>query len=53
MGGQISLTYTSLYPGDVAGLWLLDSGGVWSAAARRIVEAGGRNPRCYWAVPRA
>jgi pimeloyl-ACP methyl ester carboxylesterase len=41
------LTYTSLYPGDVASLWLLDSGGVWSAPKserQKMVEAGGRNP---------
>jgi hypothetical protein len=47
MGGQISLTYTSLYPTDVVSLWLLDSGGVWSAPKServKIVEAGGRNP---------
>jgi len=47
MGGQIALTYTSLYPADVASLWLLDSGGVWSAPKSeraKIVEAGGRNP---------
>ena len=47
MGGQISLTYASLYPEDVASLWLLDSGGVWSAPKSeraKIVAAGGRNP---------
>lgn len=47
MGGQISLTYTALYPDDVASLWLLDSGGVWSAPKSeraKMVEAGGRNP---------
>jgi pimeloyl-ACP methyl ester carboxylesterase len=47
MGGQIALTYASLYPGDVASLWLLDSGGVWSAPKSeraKIVEAGGCNP---------
>ena len=47
MGGQISLTYTSLFPADVASLWLLDSGGVWSAPKserQKIVESGGRNP---------
>jgi pimeloyl-ACP methyl ester carboxylesterase len=47
MGGQISLTYSALYPGEVGSLWLLDSGGVWSAPKserQKIVEAGGRNP---------
>jgi pimeloyl-ACP methyl ester carboxylesterase len=47
MGGQISLTYSALYPADVISLWLLDSGGVWSAPKserQKIVEAGGRNP---------
>ena len=46
MGGQIALTYASLYPIDVASLWLLDSGGVWSAPKserQKIVEAGGLN----------
>jgi len=43
MGGQISLTYTSLYPSDVASLWLLDSGGVWSAAkSERQKDPGSR-----------
>jgi len=47
MGGQIGLTYAALFPGDVESLWLLDSGGVWSAPKserQRIVEGGGRNP---------
>jgi len=47
MGGQIALTYTSVYTTDVASLWLLDSGGVWSAPKserQEIVAAGGRNP---------
>ncbi len=47
MGGQISLTYTALYPTDVASLWLLDSSGVWSAPKgelQKIMEASGRNP---------
>jgi pimeloyl-ACP methyl ester carboxylesterase len=47
MGGQISLTYASLHRCDVASLWLLGSGGVWSAPKserQKIVEAGGRNP---------
>lgn len=47
MGGQLALTYTALYPDDVVSLWLLDSGGVWSAPKserQKIVEAGGPNP---------
>lgn len=47
MGGQLALTYTALYPGDVESLWLLDSGGVWSAPKserQKIVESGGPNP---------
>jgi pimeloyl-ACP methyl ester carboxylesterase len=47
MGGQISLTYSALYPAEVISLWLLDSGGVWSAPKserQKIVEAGGCNP---------
>ena len=47
MGGQISLTYASLYTADVASLWLLAPGGVWSAPKskrQQIIEAGGRNP---------
>jgi len=43
MGGQISLTYTSLDPSDAASLWLLDSGGVWSAAkSERQKDPGSR-----------
>jgi pimeloyl-ACP methyl ester carboxylesterase len=47
MGGQISLIYTSLYPGDVRSLWLIDPGGVLSAPKserQKIVAAGGGNP---------
>jgi len=47
MGGQISLIYTSLYPGDVKSLWLIDPGGVLSAPKserQKIVAAGGQNP---------
>ena len=46
MGGQISLTYASLYPTDVVSLWLLACGGVWSAPKsehQQIMETGGRN----------
>lgn len=31
MGGHIALTYAARYPAEVKSLWLLDSGGVWSA----------------------
>jgi pimeloyl-ACP methyl ester carboxylesterase len=47
MGGQISLFYTSLYPGDVKTLWLIDPGGVLSAPKserQKIVAEGRRNP---------
>jgi pimeloyl-ACP methyl ester carboxylesterase len=47
MGGQISLTYAALYPADVASLWLLDPGGVWSAPKgelQKIMEGSGHNP---------
>jgi pimeloyl-ACP methyl ester carboxylesterase len=30
MGGQIAMTYASLYPAEVQSLWLLDPAGVWS-----------------------
>ncbi|HJV72866.1 MAG TPA: alpha/beta hydrolase [Noviherbaspirillum sp.] len=47
MGGQISLTYAALYPGEVSSLWLLDPAGVWSAPASEvahIITQTGRNP---------
>ncbi len=31
MGGGISVAYTAMYPDSVKSLWLLDSGGFWSA----------------------
>ena len=31
MGGGISVAYAALYPKDVNSLWLIDSGGFWSA----------------------
>lgn len=31
MGGHIALTYAARYPAEVKSLWLLDSGGIWSA----------------------
>jgi len=47
MGGHIALTYASSYPSEVASLWLLDPGGIWSAPKSdmfKIIEATGRNP---------
>jgi pimeloyl-ACP methyl ester carboxylesterase len=47
MGGQFSLFYAAMYPGEVKSLWLLDPGGVWSAKesdVRKIVRETGRNP---------
>lgn len=31
MGGHIALTYAARYPTEVQSLWLLDSGGIWTA----------------------
>ena len=31
MGGAISVAYAAMYPDSVGSLWLLDSGGFWSA----------------------
>ena len=47
MGGQIAMTYASLYPGEVKSLWLLDPGGLWSAPRSElaeIIERTGKNP---------
>lgn len=49
MGGHIALAYASRYPDEVASLWLLNSGGVWSAPASEVGEMiatsnGQRNP---------
>ena len=47
MGGHIAMTYAALYPTEVASLWLLDPGGVWSAPQselRKIISETGRNP---------
>lgn len=47
MGGHIALTYAAAHPDEVASLWLLDPGGVWSGPPSelvRIVEQTGRNP---------
>ena len=34
MGGGISVAYAAMYPENVKSLWLLDSGGFWSAGLR-------------------
>jgi len=47
MGGQIAMTYASLFPDEVGSLWLLDPAGVWSAPLtdlRKEVEKTRRNP---------
>ena len=47
MGGQIVMTYATRYPAEVASLWLLDPGGVWSAPKSelmKIIEETGHNP---------
>jgi pimeloyl-ACP methyl ester carboxylesterase len=47
MGGHIALTYAALYPDEVKSLWLLDTGGVWSAPKSALVETiekTGKNP---------
>jgi pimeloyl-ACP methyl ester carboxylesterase len=47
MGGHIAMTYAALYPTEVASLWLLDPGGVWSAPPgelRKIMVETGTNP---------
>ena len=47
MGGQIAMTYASLFPDEVGSLWLLDPAGVWSAPLtdlRKDVEKSRRNP---------
>lgn len=47
MGGHIALSYAATYPSDVASLWLLDPGGIWSAPPSELAKkvlAGGDNP---------
>lgn len=47
MGGHIALSYAAAFPGDVASLWLLDPGGIWSAPPSelaKVILAGGDNP---------
>ena len=47
MGGHISMMYASLYPAEVQSLWLLDTGGIWSAPPgelHKVIAATGKNP---------
>lgn len=47
MGGHIAMSYAAAYPSDVASLWLLDPGGIWSAPPSELARtmlAGGDNP---------
>lgn len=47
MGGHIALSYAATYPEEVASLWLLAPGGVWSATKSElfeIYESSGENP---------
>jgi len=47
MGGHIAMTYAALYPGEVKSLWLIDTGGVWSAPKselQRIIKSSDENP---------
>jgi len=39
MGGAISVAYAAMYPNSVKSLWLLDSGGFWSADMQREFKA--------------
>lgn len=47
MGAHIAVTFAYQYPDAVKSLWLLDSGGLWSAPGNDFmaqVQASGRNP---------
>lgn len=47
MGGHIALTYAALYPDETASLWLLDTGGIWSAPdseLKKVATKTGVNP---------
>lgn len=38
MGGQIAMTYATLYPAEVKSLWLLGPAGVWSAPKSEVYK---------------
>ncbi len=47
MGGHIALAYAAAWPDEVASLWLLDPGGVWSgppSELEAVIRQTGRNP---------
>lgn len=47
MGGHIALAYAAEWPDEVASLWLLDPGGVWSgppSELETLIRTTGRNP---------
>lgn len=47
MGGHIAMAWAAAYPEDVASLWLLDPGGVWSgpeSELARTIRETGTNP---------
>lgn len=47
MGGHIALSYAASHPAEVGSLWLLDTGGVWSAPRSELanlIEQSDRNP---------
>jgi pimeloyl-ACP methyl ester carboxylesterase len=47
MGGQIALAYAAAHPDEVSSLWLLDTGGIWSAPESelaKLLHGKGRNP---------
>lgn len=47
MGGHIALSYAASHPAEVGSLWLIDTGGVWSAPRSELanlIEQSGRNP---------
>ena len=47
MGGHVAMTYAALHPAEVKSLWLLDTGGVWTAPESelsKIIRETGHNP---------
>lgn len=47
MGGHIAMSYAAAYPEDVASMWLLDPGGIWSgppSELEKIIRTTGKNP---------